>query len=140
MPEYQNTYTNNPAAAYAGMIADTQLSNVASRTIETAAVGFGLAVGRGTADRSAKIAGTGFEGITVADKAQTTANYPIGAIAGVMTTGCVWVNASTAVAPSDPVTFTAATGVIGAGLVTTIAGAKFLATATIGTLVPVFLP
>lgn len=141
MPEYQSTYTNNAAAAYAGMPGDTQLSNVQSKQVTTAAVGFGLAVGRDTADNTVRFGGTGFEGITIADKAQPTGNYPVGSTAAIMTTGVVWVNASTAgVNPAAPVTFTAATGVIGAGLATTITGAKFLATAASGALVPVFLP
>ena len=87
-----------------------------------------------------RLGGTGFEGITVADKSQVDDLYPVGVIAGVMRKGTIWVTASTNVAPSDPVTFTAATGVIGAGLVTTIAGAKFETTATAGNLVRVYLP
>lgn len=141
MPEYQSAYTNNPAAAYAGMPGDTQLSNIQSKQVTTGAVAFGLAVGRGATDNTVRLGGTGFEGIAIADKAQPGGNYAVGATAGIMTSGVVWVTASTAgVDPSAPVTFTAATGVIGAGLATTITGAKFLATAASGALVPVFLP
>jgi hypothetical protein len=134
------TYPVRMAAAYAGMIAELNGNrDVASRKIETAAVAFGLAVGRGTADGSAKLAGAGFEGITVADKTRSADQYAVGEVAGVIRKGAVWVIASNNVTPADPVTFTAATGVIGAGLVTTIAGAKFETTALAGALVRVYL-
>jgi len=132
--------TANMGLGYAGMIADTSgPKDVASRKIETAAVAFGLAVGAGTADGSAKLGGAGFQGITVADKAQVADEYPVGSVAGVIRKGPVWVTVSVDVDPSDPVTFTAATGVIGAGLATTIAGAKFETTATAGNLARVYL-
>lgn len=139
MPAYQTTYTAAPASGYAGMIADTTDNTILSRIITTGSVAYGLAVGRGATDGTARIGGAGYEGITVADKAQLDATYVVGAAAGVMTKGTIWVTASTAVVPGDPVTFTAATGVIGAGLATTIAGARFLGTAAIGALVQVYL-
>ena len=139
--DWIGAYTASPAIAYAGQIAEGQnVKDVASKRITTATVGFGRAVGRDTADGTVRLGGTGFEGITVADKSQVDDLYPVGVIAGVMRKGTIWVTASTNVAPSDPVTFTAATGVIGAGLVTTIAGAKFETTATAGNLVRVYLP
>ncbi|MEO1948489.1 hypothetical protein [Thioclava sp.] len=128
------------AAAYPGMIAETQFKDVYSKAVETAAVAFGLAVGAGTADGSVKLGGAGFEGITVADKSRDADQFDVGEIAGVMKKGTIWVTASTDVAPTDDVTFTAATGAIGKALATTITGAKFLATATSGNLVPVYLP
>lgn len=136
----QTSYDDAMGVGYAGMIADTAgPKDVASRTIETAAVAFGLAVGAGTADGSAKLGGTGFEGIAVADKTRDEDEYDVGEVAGIMRKGTVWVTASTDVDPTDPVTFTAATGVIGAGLATTIAGAKFEGTVTSGNLVRVYL-
>lgn len=142
MPAYQTTYPINGAVGYPGMIADTEFTTVFSRQIVVAAAGFGLVVGRGTADGTAQINGTGYEGITIADKAQLNAagtGYAIGDTAGVMAKGAVWVIASTAVTPTTPVTYTAATGVIGAGLAATITGARFLGTAGIGVLVQVYL-
>lgn len=134
------TYDMRFGLGYAGMIAEGQIvKDVASRMIETAPVAFGLAVGRGAADGSAKLGGVGFEGITVADKTRASDAYAVGEMAGVLRKGEVWVTASTNVTPADPVTFTAATGVIGAGLATTIAGAKFETTATAGSLVRVYL-
>lgn len=142
--DYQGGYADTFTAGYAGMRADTALCDVASRIVENAVVAFGLAVGRGTADGSCRLGGTGFEGITVADKSRdgddtAVDQYDVGEMAGVMRKGSIWVTASTNVDPSDPVTFTAATGVIGAGLATTIANATFETTATSGNLVRVNL-
>lgn len=134
------TYTNSFEKGYAGMIADHALKDVASRKVENAAVSFGLAVGRGTADGTARLDGAGFEGIAVTDKAQAGADeYAVGTFAGVLRKGSVWVTASTNVSPADPVTFTAATGVIGAGLATTIENATFETSANAGELVRVHL-
>lgn len=143
MPVYDTQagdYSTRAPLGYAGQIADTAgPKDVASRTVENAVVAFGLAVGRGTADGSCRLGGTGFEGITVADKSRDADQYDVGESAGVMRKGTLWVTASTNVGPADPVTFTAATGVIGAGLATTIADAKFETTATSGNLVRVYL-
>lgn len=138
--DFIGTYASEMDVAFAGMIAESQaVKDVASKSVETAAVAFGLAVGAGTADGSVKLGGTGYIGIAVADKSRDADSYAVGEVAGVIRKGTVWVLASTNVAPTDPVTFTAATGVIGAGLVTTIAGAKFETTATAGNLVRVYL-
>jgi hypothetical protein len=134
------TYPTRTGLGYAGMLAEiTGVQDVVSKKVETAAVAFGLAVGRGAADGSVKLAGTGFEGITVADKTRSADSYAVGEVAGVLRKGAIWVTASTDVTPADPVTFTAATGVIGAGLATTITGAKFETSASTGGLVRVFL-
>lgn len=138
--DHQGTYDINMGVAYAGMEADLSgPRDVSSRIVETAAIAFGLAVGAGTADGSAALGGAGFEGITVSDKTREADLYDVGEVAGVKRKGAIWVTASTDVTPSDPVTFTAATGVIGAGLATTIAGAKFETTALTGALVRVYL-
>jgi hypothetical protein len=134
------TYPTRTALGFAGMLAETNgTQDVASLKVENAAVAFGLAVGRGTADGSCRLGGSGFQGIAVADKTRTADSYAIGEVAGVIRKGSIWVTASTAVTPADPVTFTAATGVIGAGLATTISGAKFETSASIGGLVRVYL-
>lgn len=140
--DYIGTYTGRNPLGYAGMIAESQtIKDVASKAISTATVAFGLAVGRdGTVPNTVKLGGTGFEGITVADKTRVDDNYKVGEMAGVLRKGTIWVTASTAVVVSDPVTFTAATGVIGAGLATTITGAKFETAGGIGDLVRVYLP
>jgi len=127
---------------YAGMIAEgQQVKDVVSKRVTTAPVAFGLAVGRdGVIDGAVKLGGTGFEGIAIIDKTRVGDEYIVGEMAGILRKGTVWVTASTAVDPSDPVTFTAATGVIGEGLATTIAGAKFETSGGIGDLVRVYLP
>ena len=146
--DYQGTYDDNMPVAFAGMLAEGQTArDVASKLVENAAIAFGLAVGRGTADGSIRLDGAGFEGIALADKSRAgqladgsdADQYDVGEMAGVIRKGTIWVTASTAVTPADPVTFTAATGVIGAGLATTIAGAKFETSGGIGDLVRVYL-
>ena len=129
-------------AGYAGLIADASLHDVVSKVVETATVAFGLAVGRGTADGSVKLGGTGFEGITADDKTRTADSYAVGDYAAVARKGVIWVTAGASVAPSDTVYFAAATGVISnisAGG-TAITGAKFMDTAASGALVRVYLP
>ena len=138
--DFIGTYTQDMRDGYAGMLAEGQaVKDVASKVLTTAVAAFGLAVGRGATDGSVRLGGTGFEGITVADKSRAADQYAVGEMAGVLRKGVIWVLASNNVTPADPVTFTAATGVIGAGLVTTITGAKFENTATAGNLVRVYL-
>lgn len=143
---YQGSYDNQFAAGYAGMIADTALSDVASRTVENAVVGFGRAVGRGAADGSCRLGGTGFEGITIADKSvqsndESVDEYAVGESAGVMRKGTVWVEVGANVSPASTVYFIPATGVItsAASGNTEIAGAKFETTATSGNLARLYL-
>ncbi len=125
-----------------GMIAEgQQVKDVVSKRVTTAAVAFGRVVGRdGVIDGAVKLGGTGFEGIAIIDKTRVGDEYIVGEMAGILRKGTVWVTASTAVDPGDAVTFTAATGVIGDGLATTIAGAKFETSGGIGDLVRVYLP
>ena len=135
------TYPTRTPLGYPGMLAEvTGVQDTASRRITTASVPFGRAVGRdGTNAGTARAGGVGFEGITVADKTRQDDLYAVGEIAGVLRKGSIWVTASTAVTIADPVTFTAATGVIGAGLAATIANAKFETAGGIGDLVRVYL-
>lgn len=136
----QGTYIDSHVVAYPGMIAELQPSrDVFSRRVTTGSIAFGLAAGAGAADGTVRLGGTGFQGITVADKTRMADLYAVDEFAALIREGTVWVTASTAVTPADPVTFTAATGVIGAGLATTIANAKFETTAAIGALVKVYL-
>ena len=128
--------------ALPGMIAEgQQVKDVVSKRVTTAPVAFGLAVGRdGVIDGAVKLGGVGFEGIAIADKSRVDDEYIVGEMAGILRKGTVWVTASTAVDPGDAVTFTAATGVIGEGLGTTISGAKFETSGGVGDLVRVYLP
>lgn len=140
MPAYQTTYSINPAAAYAGMTADTEFTTDMSFEIQTAVTAFGLAVGRGSADRTAKLGGGGYLGVTIADKANlnvAATGYAIGDIAALMTKGSIWVTAGASVTPADTVYFAAATGVISniAAGGTAIPNARFLTTAANAALV-----
>jgi len=125
-----------------GMVAEgQQVKDVASKRVTTAVIPFGRAVGRdGVVQDTVRLGGTGFEGIAIVGKSRLNDEYVVGEMAAILRKGTVWVTATTAVATSDAVTFTAATGVIGAGLAVTIAGAKFETTAAINTLVRVYLP
>lgn len=126
--DFIGTYTGRTELGYAGMIAESQVvRDVASKAVENAAVAFGLAVGAGTADGSCRLGGTGYLGITVADKTRAEDEYQIGEMAGVMRKGTIWVNVPVAVADTDTVYFIPATGVItnvSTGN-TAIPGAKF---------------
>lgn len=138
----QGAYDATQAVGYAGMIAEGQTArDIASKVVETAAVAFGLAVGAGTADGSCKLGGTGFLGITVADKSRDEDEYDVGEVAAVMRKGTVWVSVGVAVADTDAVYFVAATGVItnvSSGNVL-IAGAKFEITTSGAGLTRVYL-
>ena len=137
-----SSYPTRMTAGYAGLIADASLHDTVSKVVETATVAFGLAVGRGTADGSVKLGGTGFEGVTVDDKTRTADSYAVGEYAAVARKGTIWVTAGASVTPADTVYFAAATGVISnisAGG-TAITGAKFMDTAANGALVRVYLP
>lgn len=137
--DFIGDYDTQHGVGFAGMLAESQIKDVASKVVTTAAVPFGRAVRAGATDGSVRLGGTGFEGIALADKSRESDSYAVGEVAGVLRKGTVWVVASTNVTPANPVTFTAATGVIGAGLAITIAGAKFETTATAGNLVRVYL-
>lgn len=107
------TYVGNAPVGYAGMVAESQaVRDVASKAVTTAAVGFGLAVGAGAADGSCRLGGTGYLGVTVADKTRAADQYAVGEVAGVMRKGTIWVNVPVAVADTDAVYFIPATGVI----------------------------
>lgn len=125
-----------------GMVAEgQQVKDVASKLVTTAVIPFGRAVGAsGTTPGTVRLGGVGFEGIAIIDKTRVDDQYAVGEMAGILRKGTVWVTATTAVTVANPVTFTAATGVIGAGLATTIAGAKFETAGGAGDLVRVYLP
>lgn len=144
--DYIGTYSGQNALGYAGMIAESQMiKDVASKAVTTAVVPFGRAVGRdGTVPNTVKLGGTGFEGITVADKSRTDNQYEVGEMAGVLRKGTIWVVADGAVTTAGPVTFTVATGAIGAKAVASgivaINDAKFETAGANGDLVRVYLP
>ena len=140
--DVQGTYDATHAIGYAGMIAEGQPArDVASKVVENAAVVFGLAVGRGTADNSVRLGGTGYVGIAVADKTRDADQYDVGEMAAVIRKGTVWVTASVAVVPADTVYFVPATGVITNVSTSNVAipNARFETTAAGGELVRLYL-
>lgn len=146
----QTTYSATMGRAVAGLIADMQNSRVDSRICETAAgIGFGLAVGRGSADGGAVLgstAATDFLGISVRDVTLVNADgdeYPRYGTMGVMTEGTIWVTVGGDVVDGDIVTYAAATGVLSSiaadGSNFAITGARFLDTVSSGGLARVRL-
>lgn len=119
MSTYQTTYNERPAKGVHGQVANAELSNRISRTIETAAVPFGAPVQRGAADHGAVAFTTGdFLGIAILNPAvpgnvatATTPDvYPVGFTAAIMTRGQMYVTAGEAVVQGDDVYYVTATG------------------------------
>lgn len=132
MAVVQSTYTDTIAAGFPGMVANGETSNRISRTVEqSGGIGFGKAAYR-SSDRGIDTteAVATFLGFTIANYAapadQTTGaqadSYPEDSIAAVMTTGCMWVSASVAVADGDQVYITSA------GAITNVSTSNFAAT------------
>jgi len=116
MAVLQSTFVEDPAYAYAGMEADGELSNIITRTLESATCGFGKAVYRGTNDRgvvTTPAAGT-LLGFTIANKglpvtaARAADTFITGDSLRIKNRGKLWVSAAVAVADGDPVYVTSA--------------------------------
>lgn len=140
MPIYdsQGSYTSQPTAGYAGMIATQVPATTLTAINEDANLAGGVAVGQGTADRGVTAGAAAFRGIVVANQATGTAPYGSQAAVPVMTKGQVVVMAKTAVTTDNAVTYDN-TGAIGADLSTTILQARFMTAADAGSLVVVHL-
>ena len=90
MPDLFN-YGAEMAPGYAGMIAETQFKDAASRRVETpAGIGYGLAVTRGTGADQVRLGGTQFVGISVADHAHGD-RYDQGDVGAFLRKGTIWV-------------------------------------------------
>jgi hypothetical protein len=121
MPAIQTTYGTTIAPAYEGMVADSREQTILSLTVEGAGIGFGKAVMQGAADKTVKnsTAGGKLRGVSVATHFAgftaglqgTKDTYDVGETIPVMTMGSLWVLASVAVAPGDPVYVVPASGV-----------------------------
>lgn len=140
----QTTYPDNQPVAVAGAQATMVPATIISRSVETAAIGFGKAVAQGTADKGCHAFGAGdtaILGITLLDRSasglsvtngqvsgQTADTFGVGESARVITKGDVWVNASVAVDAGDPVYVIPATGAFAktsASSAVQIAGARW---------------
>lgn len=107
MPAIQTSYPEKMDAGRAGGIVNTEHRNLISRTVETAEVGFGVPVMRGSTDSTcAKFAPFNpvFLGITVRERS-TDANNPdvfrVGDSARIMTKGNIYALTPGAVAAGD---------------------------------------
>lgn len=118
MATYQTTYNAAPAKGVHGAVANEELSNRISRTIETAAVPFGAPVQRGAADHgAANFVDGAFIGIAILNPAvpgnvataTTPDQYPVGFTAAILTQGQMYVTAGAAVVPGDDVYYVTAT-------------------------------
>lgn len=119
----QTTYTETLRPGIAGQIADMTDKTLISRSVADAAgIGFGKVVQVGAADNdctadldTTDLTAQRFLGITVRDRsvADGANKYAQYESARIMQKGAVWVDVAVAVAPTDIVTVTLATGVIG---------------------------
>lgn len=139
----QTTYSARMPAAVAGMIADMQNWDADTRICETAAgIGFGLAVGRGSADNGAVLgaaAATDFLGISVRDVTLVNNDgdeYARYSNMAVLTKGTIWVTVGGDVVDGGDVTFNSTTGVLSSagtsGTQFAITGARWLDTVSSG--------
>jgi len=118
----QTTYGTAFAASYLGMVANEEPNNLISRSVEGAAVGFGVVVKQGTADRgvaAATAANDVVRGITVRDQSTTDDEFAVGADALVMTRGVIWVTAGETVTAGSPAYMKVGTADAGKFMVTT---------------------
>lgn len=143
---FTENYLSKPDVALNGMVADLSPATIISRTVETAALGFGLPVVQGTGDHEARLAASGdteILGISVLSKAveaNSVDQYPVDDTASIMVQGTIWVIAAAAVVAGDPVRVTVdgATFVTTAGAgVVDVVGAKYETSGGIGDLVRV---
>lgn len=137
MAELQTTYTENPAIAYAGMVANGETSNRITRTIEDAAgIGFGRPAYRGTGDHGCT-ANVGtlatFLGWTIAHEAlgliagQTSDVYPRYENVPIMSLGAIYVTVTGTVADGAAITVGTGAGATD-GIGSTAADATHIAT------------
>jgi len=125
----QTTYLDRLPIGYAGQLADMGLSDIMSREVEPASIGFGLAVIQGTGAHQCKLgAGGVFLGITVKDITLPADNadlYTTGDTAAIMFKGSMLVTASGTVAAGNPV-YRSAAGALAAtqGVATATPAAK----------------
>ena len=121
-------FKNEMDKGVAGAIANTENSNIISRTVETVAgIAFGLAVSQGVNDKGVRAVTTGdtkFVGVTVLDRTasdlQGNGKFSQYESARVLDRGVIWVTVSEAVKAGDPVAVTVATGAFAKTVATTV--------------------
>ena len=127
----QDDYAEVMQSGVPGAIADTANKDLMSRTVEGAAIGFGLPLAQGDTDYGVRATTTGdteIVGITVRDQSTFGDEFAVGDSARVLEKGTIWVTTAVAVAARDDVLVTVADGsftnVVAAGNVA-IDGARF---------------
>lgn len=112
----RTTYNDRLPVAFAGMIADIEAATIISRTVETAAIGYGLAAKRGSADHKVAAATANsdtFMGITCREQsgdADTANQIKVGETAPLLVTGTIWVTAGATVVEGEAAYMIAADG------------------------------
>ena len=117
----QSTYPTSPAVGLPGQIANEELANIISKTVETAAgIDFGQPAARSATAANENncrlmVSGATFLGIAVLNRAVAADatdpdNYAQYAQAALMTQGTIWVTAGGTVTPGDDVTWNTSTG------------------------------
>lgn len=138
----QTSYEINLEVALAGNIYALSPRNIVSFAAETTtAIEFGTVVSRGTdADNQAVAGGAVPLGIVVRELAQEGAantgaiNVTNTETLAIMREGYIWAICPAGCVPNDQVTYDAATGVVDAGGVTDLTGARWYTTAAAGEL------
>lgn len=116
----QTNYLERQAKAVAGMVASMRAWDAITRSCETAAgIGFGLAVGRGSADHGCILGGALglFRGATMKDitlMGSQSDKYAQYQNVGILTEGEIWVQVTGTPGPGDPVHYSATTGIFAA--------------------------
>lgn len=137
----QSSYNERIGVAVAGLIANLRDSICRTKQLESATLGFGLAVCQGTADDGITLGGsalTKFQGVSVRDVTLVPDNsdqYVQTNNVAVLQEGDIWVQIGAAVGPADAVYFNPTTGVFyktsAGGALGPIAGARWLKTAAL---------
>lgn len=145
MPAVQTTYSENIAAAVAGMPADSRY-DADTRTVETSGgIAPGLAIGQGSAAKGAILgsaAASGFVGVGIRNVANYNSSAPDTIPRydemSVMTKGDIWVTVGGNVTAGQDVTYNKDTGVLSTIAADssnfTIAGARWMTSASSGAL------
>lgn len=135
----QTSYLERQPRAVAGMVASMRSRDAITRSAETAAgIGFGLAVGRGSADHGCILGGALglFRGVSMKDvtlMGSQSDKYVQYQNVAIFTEGEIFVQVTGTPGPGDPVHYNATTGVFAAsGGSGPVVGARWMETSDAG--------
>jgi len=135
MAVLQSTYGRRMPIGANGTAATTHGWDADTKQCQSASIGFGLAVSRGTTDFGVTLGGANFQGISVRDitLVHTTADrYELKDNMAVATAGDWWITVSGAVVAGKGASYNTTTGAIGPTGGTAIAGAIWMTSASSG--------